>query len=62
MPAALAYPKVREALQELGESAVFLLGTAEAKERLKAEDLSDAEALALALDVGELAVLLATGR
>lgn len=59
MPAALAHEQVREALQRLGMATVTVIGTAEAKERLRAEEASDREALALAAEVDALAVLIA---
>lgn len=61
MPAALQHEQVRAALTRLGAATVTVIGTAGAKERLRAGEASDAEALALAAEVDALAALLASG-
>lgn len=58
MPAALAYPSVQAALQRLGVATVTTIGTATAKERLRAEEVTDTEALALAAEVDAITVLI----
>jgi len=61
MPAALAYPRVQEALTRLGAATVTVIGTAMANERLRAGEVSGADADALAAEVDALAVAIVKG-
>lgn len=62
MPAALQHEQVRAALTRLGVATVTIIGTGSAKEQLRAEEVTEAEATALADDVDLLAAVLTSGR
>lgn len=62
MPAALEYERVQAAVQRLGVATVTIIGPADVKDGLRAEDVGQAEADALAERVDVLAVLIADPR